>query len=327
MRGMPADLASRLAAGLRSRSARGIACSPQRGSLRSAEFLAPPAFGGRPCPLEIQRCRSSDRSPPAAHSHAEVRFDPAFVEEAVFLSLNRLSTPEAVSSFHREREAVYELPDAQQRDAAFQQLAHRTFETLGLAELFRARFSEFPQVPAHVELVVVRRVWNKKDEQVELYVAGAGQAPQSLAVSPILFLGLQAARCLDREKLAAFLRHELMHVADMLDPAFAYDPQAVPAWEGEPEHELIRGRFRALWDLWVHVRIRRRGWPTLLDDDARQREVARAFAFLSPSAQEELITAVSRQSRSTQGELLAMARLPAAPITVQAGHAHHEVAA
>ena len=240
----------------------------------------------------------------------EIRFDPAFVEEAVFLELNRLATAgsrQSVSSFHREREAVYELPDAQQRDAAFQRLAHRTFEAFGLTGLFTARLSEFPQVPAHVELVVVRRVWNKKEEQVELYVGRPGDAQPTLHVSTTLFIGLQAIRCLDRGKLAAFLRHELMHVADMLDPTFAYDPHPAFGGESEPENELIRERFRALWDLWVHARIRHRGWQTTLDDDVRQREVMRAFAFLSPSAQEELITAVSRQNRWTQGELLALA--------------------
>ncbi|MBI3324604.1 MAG: hypothetical protein HYZ92_04930, partial [Candidatus Omnitrophica bacterium] len=48
----------------------------------------------------------------------ELRFDPAFVEEAAFLELSRLTTAgshQLASSFHREREAVYELPDAQQR--------------------------------------------------------------------------------------------------------------------------------------------------------------------------------------------------------------------
>jgi hypothetical protein len=270
---------------------------------------------------------------------AEIRFDPAFVEEAVFLELNRLTVAgsrEAVSAFHRQREAVYELPDAQQRDAAFQQLAHQAFEALGLADLFRARLSDFPQVPAHVELVVVRRVWNKKQERVELYVHQAGDAPPARHISTTLFIGLQASRCLDREKLVAFLRHELMHVADMLDPAFAYDPHPVfgpppagdrlrrsgsqsdpafgqPAGGGvggasEPEHELIRGRFRALWDLWVHARVRRCGWPTLLEDDVRHREVMWAFVSLSPAAQEELIAAVSRQDRFTQGELLALAQ-------------------
>ena len=296
----------------------------------------------------------------------EIRFDPAFVEEAVFLELNRLTVSgscQTVSSFLREREAVYELPDAQQRDAVFQRLAHRTFEALGLAELFTARLSEFPQIPAHVELVVVRRVWNNREERVELYIgpstppaallrkarhAGVAQdsAPQALpvglhrpadkrlalVVSTTLFIGLQAVRCLDRGRLAAFLRHELMHVADMLDPAFAYDPHPafVPppvfrpggpngppqadstgGWIGggcEPEHELIRERFRALWDLWVHVRCRHRGWPTILDDDARQRDVMRAFASLDAAAHRELLITVGGRDHWTQDELLTLAR-------------------
>ena len=254
----------------------------------------------------------------------ELRLDPAFVEEAVFLELSRLTTAgshQVASSFHREREAVYELPDAQQRDAAFGQLARRYFHALGLAELFTEWLSEFPHVSAHVELIVVRRVWNRKDEQVEWYVgrpaarpAGSceagGKTRLALEISTTLFIGLQAIRCLDRGKLTAFLRHELAHVADMLDPAFAYDPHAAFGGECEPENELIRERFRVLWDLWVHARMRRRGWQTILDDDARQGEVMRAFAFLSPLSQEELFTAVSQQDHWTQGALLALARHP-----------------
>ena len=242
----------------------------------------------------------------------ELRFDPALVEEAVFLELNRLTTAagshQMAASFHREREAVYELPDAQQRDTAFQQLARRYFHMLGLAELFTERLSEFPHVSAHVELIVVRRAWNRKDEQVELYVGRPGEARPTLHISTTLFIGLQAIRCLDCGKLTAFLRHELMHVVDMLDPTFAYDPHVALGGECEPENELIRGRFRVLWDLWVHARMRRHQWQTILDDDARERDVLRAFAFLSPLGQEGLVTAVGQRDHWTQGELLALAR-------------------
>lgn len=240
----------------------------------------------------------------------EVRFDPAFVEEAVFLELNRATaadTRQMASAFHREREALYELADAQQREAAFQQLARRTFQALGLAELFTARFGECPRLSDCLELVVVRRVWNRKDEQVELYVSRSAQAQLDVEASATLLIALQANRCLDRGTLVAFLRHELMHVADMLDPAFAYDPHTAFGGECEPENELIRERFRALWDLWVHARMRRRQWQTILDDDARRRDVMRTFAFLSPAGQEELVTAVSQQDRWIQEALLALA--------------------
>lgn len=240
----------------------------------------------------------------------EVRFDPAFVEEAVFLGLGRSTaagTHPMASAFHWEREAVYELAEAQ-RDAAFQQLALRYFQSLGLAELFTARLEEFPQLSDRIELAVVRRVWSRKDEQVELYVGRAPEARLPVEASTTLFIGLQVSRCLDRGKLVAFLRHELMHVADMLDPGFTYDPGVGLGGECPPENELIRERFRVLWDLWVHARMRRRQWQTILDDDTRQRDVMRAFAFLSPMGQEELVTAVGQQDHWTQGELLALAR-------------------
>ncbi|MBI3088452.1 MAG: hypothetical protein HYY91_06210 [Candidatus Omnitrophica bacterium] len=268
----------------------------------------------------------------------ELRFDPAFVEEAVFLELNRLTTAgshQTVSSFHRAREAVYELPDAQQREAAFQQLARRYFQALRLSELFAERLSEFPRLSSRLELAVIRRVWDRKDEQVELYVGRPGEARPALEVSTTLLIGLQAVRCLDRGKLTAFLRHELMHVADMLDPAFVYDPHpafaprpagvagsdppqcggadGAPTGRGvggecEPEHELIRERFRVLWDLWVHARLRRMGWQAVLTDDARGQEVERAFASLDAAARRELSTTVSGRDRWTQDELLTLAR-------------------
>mgnify|MGYP001610422865 CR=1 FL=1 len=248
----------------------------------------------------------------------EIRCDPAFVEEAVFLELGRVTAAgvrQMASAFHRERETVYELPDTQQRDAAFQRLAHRYFETLGLSELFTARLEEFPRLSDRIELILLHRVWLRKEEQVELYVDQSREVPLALTASTTLFIGLQASRCLEREALTAWLRHELMHVSDMLDPTFAYDPHPAFGGECEPEHERIRARFRALWDLWVHVRLRRMGWQTVTADAVRRQEVERMFACLDPTHREELFKTVSEQDRWTQGELLALARQPDVAIT------------
>lgn len=248
----------------------------------------------------------------------EIRFDPTFVEEAVFLEVSRLTNAghrRVVSSFHREREAVYQLADGQQRDAAFRQLAHRYFQTLGFSELFAERLAEFSSLSSRVDLAIIRRVWRRKDEQVELYFNHTGAVQPTRHASTVLVIGLQPARCLDRERLTAFLRHELMHVADMLAPAFAYDPHPALGGENEPEQELIRVRFRALWDVWVHARCAQRGWQTLLDDAARRREVARAFALLNPADRDALVAAVRREDRWTQEELLALARTARVAVT------------
>jgi len=234
---------------------------------------------------------------------AELRFDPAFVEETVFLEAGRLP-----SVYHNEREAVYDVPDAQRRDAAFQQLARHYFDSLGFTQLFTARLEEALHVSKRVELVIVRRVWSRKDEQVELYVGSSPTAPYPWGTSTTLLLGLQVARCRDREQLTAFLRHELMHADDMLDPAIAYDPQAALGGASAPENERIRQRFRILWDLWVHARMQALGWPTLLTGEARRQEVERAFADLDPAARAEIVAAVSGRTPWTQTQLMALAR-------------------
>lgn len=232
----------------------------------------------------------------------EIRFDPALIEEAVFLVLGRVA-----SAFHREREALYELGERHQA-AAFQQLARRYFEALGLCELFTGRLGEFPRLSERVELIVVRRVWLRGDEQVELYVGQSREAPFALEASTTLFIGLQASRCLDRDALVAWLRHELMHVSDMFDPAFAYEPRPALGGECELEDDLIRERFRLLWNLFAEGRARRKGWPTVVSGAIRLRQFERAFASWDAGRRETVWRDLRGREQYTQRELLDLAR-------------------
>lgn len=237
----------------------------------------------------------------------ELRLDPAFVEEAVFLELKRLASSgetELSSAFHAERTALYEVQEEHEREAAFHRLMNRYFQSLGLSELFNMRWEEFPKLSEHIDIAVLRRVFSRKEERVEFYRGRASDGLSSFEVSTSLLIGLQAARCLDRKTLIAFLRHELMHVADMIDPAFSYDPHAVLGGENKAEDELIRERFRLLWDLWVHRRMKQFGWQTVVDDTARRREFERAFSAFDPARREEIFRVVDRQDRWTHQELL-----------------------
>jgi hypothetical protein len=232
----------------------------------------------------------------------EIRFDPALIEEAVFLALGRGAT-----AFHREREALYELGERQQA-AAFQQLARRSFEAMGLSELFTGRFEEFPRLSEHVELILIRRVWSRNEERTELYVDHSCAAQRRLEASTTLFIGLQAGRCLDREALVAWLRHELMHASDMLDPAFAYEPHPALGGDCELEDDLIRERFCLVWDLFVEGRVRRKGWQTLVPEAIRRRQFERAFASWDAGRLKTVWQALRGCERSPQRELLELAR-------------------
>lgn len=239
----------------------------------------------------------------------EIRFDPGFVEEAVFLELKRLEEiGEAgpAREFHARRAALYDARSPEKRDGLFRELARERFHSLGLEDLFTGRFAEFLSLPEKLEVAIVRRVWGRKEEEVELYRDPAGGAGRRSSAT--LRVGLLAERCVDRERTTAYLRHELTHIADMLDPAFAYSPERALGGESNAEDDLIRERFRLLWDLWAHGRMRRRGWPALTDAAALRRQFDRAFRFLGPEDRDRVFEGALSLDRFTQEELLALAR-------------------
>jgi hypothetical protein len=242
----------------------------------------------------------------------EIHIDPSFAEEAVFLELSAQEGAVdrgMAQAFHTERSALYGgQGSAEQRAAAFHHLAARYFRELGLAELFAARLDEAPLVTAHVQAVIVRRVFCRKDERVELYVLPGSQAPRDAEGPATLLIDLQVVRCRDRGRLVAWLRHELMHVSDMLDPAFAYMPHPELSGEYELEDDLIRERFRLLWDLSVEGRMRRRGWPTTVDQPVRRREFERMSVPWAPERREAVWRDLGTRARWTQRELLQLAQ-------------------
>lgn len=240
----------------------------------------------------------------------EIRFDPGLVEEMVFLELKRLEEggqQGIAREFHERRARLYELSEPGEGEGFFRRMARESFRSLGLEGLFTARMEEFPALAQRLEAVVVRRVWSRKEEEVELYRDPAGgQAGRKAAAT--LAARLLAGRCLDRSRFTAFLRHEWMHIDDMLDPGFAYSPERALGGESEMEDDLVRERFRLLWDLWVHGRMRRREWPTLASDETRRWQFDRAFRFLKPLERERIFGETLARSRFTQGELLEQAR-------------------
>ncbi len=242
----------------------------------------------------------------------DVQFDPAFVEETVFLELrNReaLGNCAMAQAFHVQRSALYDTTTATgEREARFQQLAARYFQELGFSELFAKRFEEFPLIGAHVPVALVRRAWSRKEERVELYVPPTPGGGSSLKAFPTLWIGFQVARCLNREQLVAFLRHELMHISDMFDPAFGYQPHPDFGAECETEEDLIRKRFRLLWNLVVDGRMRRKGWPAVDHGTTRLREFERAFASWDPQRREAVWPDLGNRASCTQRELLELAK-------------------
>jgi hypothetical protein len=184
-----------------------------------------------------------------------IHYDPRLVEEAVF-HLQRDSFVR--SELDEQRKRIYEVADPDNRERQFLDLNRTWFDRLGLGNGVEAALREQPLITAQVGNCFIVCTIAAKEESAELFVAQDARLENP--PERTLWVLLRPESLLKAVSLKTFLRHELFHIADMLDPAFAYEP-TLPKAEGGPTYDtLITNRYRVLWDVTINGRMLRRGW-------------------------------------------------------------------
>jgi hypothetical protein len=199
-------------------------------------------------------------------------YDPELVEEAVLLA--EATAPRA---FRQDRNRIYEIADPDEREARFRSCHRRWFVRLGLNRIIEQTVSERPDIAKRLAAGRVVRAVARRDEAADLIdqVTPGVQDPR-----PILLLRLRPASLIEADALADLLRHELMHVADMLDPRFGYQ-RTLPSSDSGPSHDnILRDRYRVLWDVTIDGRLARSGLASDRTSAARWQEFASTFAML-----------------------------------------------
>lgn len=225
----------------------------------------------------------------------EVEYDAGLVEAAV---LATVASRRVERTFRRERDPLYEAADAEAREAAFRTLHAHWFLRLGLDGPFHRALDELPDIARRCERCLVMRATGGSDEAADL--RGVPSTP------PTVLILVRPDTVGVPERLLAFLRHELLHVADMLDPRFAYALD-FPGDEAAPYGWLLRERYRALWDAFVDGRLARRGHAPASVHAERLREFEQAFPALGDRAQGEFERFFGA-AELTHAELVAFAR-------------------
>ena len=226
----------------------------------------------------------------------QINFDPTFIEETVFLLIRTKQGDNLYKNFFDEKDTIYQQDTSgDERDNAFKQFYKGYFFSLGLEDFFRNICQDFPHLYTPGIRVVVKRVWNRKQEEAELYVQ-----PHQKTV----YLGILAHRMMDLTFLESFLRHELMRISDMLGSDFQYSPHPVLGGKNEIENSLIRERFRLLWDFYIDARLRGKGFKTIRAYEEQKKEFERKFFFLAPLEREEILRKIQGRESLTQMDLL-----------------------
>lgn len=231
----------------------------------------------------------------------QLRYDDEFIEAAVTLAAGgRLTKVPAlqVTRFHRERERLYTILDPDERNAAFFRLHLEWFREWGLERPINDVFAAFRLVREALTTLGIRRSIDKRDEGAELYVNESGERTGMLA--------LRLERLGRPEALKEYLRHEFMHLHDMLDPGFGYSPSIDVPGLNSAQQRLALERYRLLWDITIDGRLAAAGHAPMLSRAQHVEAFARGYSFWPEPRRAETFASLWQEPAPRHAGLIAL---------------------
>ena len=233
-----------------------------------------------------------------------IDYEPSFVEQTIFYAGRQ--DPKLEAELHRATDRLYGLTDAAEREAGFQEVYGTFFRRLGYDRVVTGLLAERPVIEARVQHCIVRYAVSAKKEAAELFIRDTGDSAQAETRS--LFIHAYHESLLNPEPFERRMRREFLHVADMLDESFGYRKDSLLG--NQPRQNLIRDRYRVLWDIYVEGRLSREGHA---DDKMMlllSRQFEKVFAKYSTCPFPPSFERVYRADKVTHDQLLEWATSP-----------------
>ncbi|MBV6504758.1 MAG: hypothetical protein ILNGONEN_00310 [Syntrophorhabdaceae bacterium] len=234
-----------------------------------------------------------------------IEFQPHLVEEAVVRAM--ANHPEA-RSFWREREQLYEKTDGEAREAAFRDFYESWFNRLSLLTPLQHVFELWPILTNATSRCLLILARAKKHLGAELYMTTAATSLQERDRRTIV-VQLTPELLSQSRPFLEFLRHEFLHLVDMLDPHFGYEPNFPKSDAGPAYDHFLQGRYGVLWDITIDGRLYQSGW---LPSAVREKHFANFKRTFQGAAEklEKVFAHFFDQNSHTHHELVELARHP-----------------
>ena len=191
-----------------------------------------------------------------------IDYDTRLLTEVVPWLLN----PAQQTRYRFEAAALYNKYPLEQRAQVFAALDASTFRELPQHEVFEAALRDAGPLPG-VRVVVVADASGMEE----------GADLNGLRDSAMLRVRFERVRG-EAAALRAFLLHEFTHLVDLLDSGFGYQREEPAPGEMRTWGELVRDRYRVLWNTAIDGRLARRDEVVPGAELARKDEVLRAFS-------------------------------------------------
>lgn len=255
--------------------------------------------------------RSIRRAKPDAHTNApnppkvksvKFEFDPLLIEQSVSGAVH--GNPKFEAELHRLVDPLYRMEQGSEREKLFRQGYLAVFAKLGLEVPLTRLVREHPILDERIGRCIARRAPRVKDETAELLVKRDIEEPTP--ADRTLRVRISPASFISPGQFEPRMRREIFHIADMVDDGFEYRREQI---EGlPPRQNLIRDRYRVLWDVAIEGRLTRRGLGNLLLTDSLRNAVCKVFGFETESLAHDTFEKFFGLEKPTHAELFEFAR-------------------
>ena len=234
-----------------------------------------------------------------------VEYHPRLVENVVLLAMRGHRKEE---SYREERDGLYEIRDPEESDSAFLEFNRKWFTRMELQQPVQQALDERPVIAAATGRCFVAAARSKVDEGAELFVTPESEG-QNETAGRVVGMKIRPESFLDPEGLVALLRHEVLHIACIVDPSFGYQPSLVGEGDSRILTSLLQARYRALWDAVIDGQLLLEGKSRATARPHRLRDFSRVFPMLGDRTEEAFARLFDIPSH-THPELVAYARTP-----------------
>lgn len=244
----------------------------------------------------------------------KIEYDPKLTEEIVSQELKRLEMEGEMripDEFRRMCDPIYDKYPLSDRDdigfeEAFRDVYRRFFKILGYEDIILSALIEYPVIDEHVGEIVIRAVYAEEKEEANL--AKRKIEDKERGELAVVNLQITSVHFSDREELKRFLRHELMHVTDMLDPLFCYDSN--PLGVTPSEECIIKNHYSLIWDMHIDARLVRSERLISEAKDKRRSEFDLMYRSLPEDERISIFEGLWQAGKLTHPEILACAKDP-----------------
>ncbi|MCF6149888.1 MAG: hypothetical protein E3K37_14640 [Candidatus Kuenenia sp.] len=233
-----------------------------------------------------------------------IEFDPGLIGEVLFKEMQtreEQGDTQLTEEYHSLVDPVYENFSIEDRPKQFRKIEWDFFKKLGFVALIENALNEFPEFEDSVAGMVVVKAKSTHDEGSNL-IKGLDDEEAKRKIKVKLLL----ERFHDQSYLQKFMRHELMHISDMLNDRFGYRDEVLA---GNPmEQSIITERYSTFWDIFVDSRLIRDGKETIGSRDSRYEEFAALYMGFPEETNREIFDKLWDDENHTHGSMLELAK-------------------